>query len=93
MFPGIYERHVEAVTTITKANDIPFYNLDPGWKHEQKDYTDWGHMGPQGGSKMLNAIASIVAGNQDLVTALNSPSNNNSANRKVAESEGKQDAL
>lgn len=94
MYPGIYDRHVEAVTTITKANDIPFYNLDPGWKHEKKDYTDWGHMGPQGGRKMLSAIASIVASNQELVTALNSPSNaGGAANRKVAEAEGKKDAL
>ncbi len=43
---------------------------------------------------MLNAIASIVASNQDLVTALNSPSNTTGAgNRKVAEAGDKQDAL
>lgn len=94
MYPGIYDRHIEAVTAITSANKVPFYNLDPGWKHEKKDYTDWGHMGPQGGRKMLNAIAGVIAGNADLVAAINSNTKQTGDNRQVAgSSEVKENAL
>lgn len=70
MHEGIYQRHAELLEAVTSKHDVPYFNLDPLWNHEKEDFTDWGHMGPKGGAKMLTAIGEFIAKDEELKAAL-----------------------
>jgi len=84
MHEGIYERHAAYLEKVAREEGIPYLNLDPVWVHEKQDFTDWGHMSPSGGAKMLSALGDFIAANQELETALA----DSQTNRKVAGKDG-----